>query len=1218
MNLRIVIRCTVLALLLTALAVGLWAQATASLRGTVTDPAGAVVPGAKLMLTNVATGAARQTETEATGGYLFAALPPGMYRLRLEAKGFKTVVREGIELLVNVPVTLNLGLELGQLTEVVSVSEEAPLLNTSDATVGNVITNRQIVQLPLEARNIISLLSLQAGVTYYNNTDEVDYRNGAVNGGKSDQANITLDGVDINDQQTQYINGALRVTADSLQEFRMTTSNPTANQGRSSGAQIAMVTKGGGNSFHGSAYEFHRNTVTSANEWFFNSSSVPRRKYLKNVFGASAGGPIVKDRFFFFLNYEGRRDRTEASAVRTVPSADMRNGILSYRTAAGATRTLSAQELRDLDPGRLGANANVLAVFRQYPLPNDDSVGDRFNIRGFRFAAPVPLDQNTYIARFDFKLTSDSRHLLFWRGNLQDDKNSSSPQFPGQAGRFTNLNNSRAMAVGYTSVVTPRLVNDLRYGYTRQGLESAGISTAPTVVSFRNVDDLIPTNARSDGRKIPVHNVTDDVNWVRGAHTLNAGLNFRWVRNDRFSFARAYHNATTNVSWLLGTGADLRPSDIAGAFRVAWQDAMMATLGIVSQANARYNYTRTGQTLPLGAPVERLYGANEYEWYLQDAWKVKSNLTLTLGVRHSLFSPPWELNGNQVAPNVSLGQWFDLRGGNMQKGIPSNQAPRISFDLAGPANGGKKSFYDYDKNNFAPRVAVAYSPNWGDGWGKKLFGGPGRTSIRAGYSIAYDHIGQGLANTFDTAGGAFGMATTLVNPSSSQRSATAPRFTSLTAIPGALIQPAPPGGFPATPPAVFAITNAIDDTIRTPYSQMLTLSIQRQLPWDLSLEVGYVGRLSRKTLVQDDLAMPVDLTDPASGMTYFQAANLLVDLVQRNVPVANVPRIAFWENIFPGLATGTRTATQRAYLVYQDYRPDDTSALYDLDVGCDPACSKFGRYAFFNDQFSALSGWRSRSMGNYHGLEVLVRKRFSHGFQFDLNYTWSKSIDWASVREAAGTFSGFTVNAWSPGLQRSVSDYDTVQQLNINGVYELPFGRGKKFGSNVNSVANAIIGGWQFSGIYRHSTGLPVSVGNGRFWPTNWNITGNATVLADKGFPETGTRKNAPDFGGPNLFPTPKEALTHFENARPGQVGDRNQLRGEGLFNVDMGLSKRWRIREGHSLQLRWETFNITNSVRFDVNSLTLNLGSGATQFGKYSQTLTQPRVMQFGLRYEF
>ncbi len=1240
MSLRTAFRSFLFFVLLAGLATGAWAQATALLRGTIMDPAGAVVPNAKLTLTNVATRLARDIRTDATGGYLFAAIPPGIYQLKVEAQGFKTLVREDLKLSVSLPTTLDLSVELGQLTEVISVEAEARLLNTSDATIGNVIGNRQISQLPLEARNIIGLLSLQAGVTFVNNTEAGlasvtggvnDNRNASVNGGKADQSNITLDGVDINDQLYQSINGALRVTLDSVEEFRMTTATPTATQGRSSGAQINMVTRSGTNIFHGSAYEYHRNTVTSANEWFLNQSKVPRRKYIKNVFGASGGGPIVKDRFFFFLNFEGRRDRQESAALRIVPSNEMRNSILKYRASDGTIKTLSPEQVKELDPAKIGASPAVLAIFKQYPLPNDPTQGDGINLQGFRFAAPLGLDQNTYIAKFDYK-TSDSKHNLFWRGNLQDDKGSDAPQFPQQAPRFTRLDNSRASAVGYTYVIKPTLVNDFRWGFTRQGLELAGVATTNTV-SFRNISDLtfgggpgfaIP---RSSGRKLPTHNIVDDVNWNRGSHTLQFGGNLRWIRRDSFDYGSSFHTASTNASWLRGTGVDLRPADIDRAFGVAMSDAMMATLGIVSFAQSRYNYDRTGTAQAAGAPVKRLYGTNEYEWYIQDAWKVRPNFSLILGVRHSLFSPPWELRGNQVVPNVNLGQWFDQRGGGMAKGVPSNQAPRISFLLGGKANNGP-GVYGWDKNNFAPRVAIAYSPGFSDGWFKKLTGGPGRTSIRAGYSVVYDRVGAGLLNTFDV-GGSFGMSTSLQNVSGFLRpfdpdpTRMAPRFTGLASIPSLIIRAAPPGGFPATPRlGDLAITSAIDQNLRTPYSQMLSFSIQRQLPYEWSLELGYVGRLSRKSLINDDLAMPLDLVDTASGTTYFQAANLLVNQYRNNVPTAQVGKIPFWENLFPGLASGGLSATQVAYNVYRGYRNDETSGLFDFDGFCDPSCSKFGNYAFFADQFSALAAWRSRGIGNYHALQVMLRKRFSRGHSLDLNYTWSKSVDWASAIERDGSYSGFTVNAWSPGLRRGVSDYDLTHQINVNGIYELPFGKGRRFGGGANRGVDAIIGGWQINGIYRHTTGLPTFAGNGRFWPTNWNISGGATVIPEKGHPKTETTKNAPAVsgtGGPNIFPDPRVAREHFVNTRPGQVGDRNNIRGDGIFNIDLSLGKYWRMpyAEGHRLQFRWEIFNVTNSVRFDVRQMTLDLGN-IGKFGQYSGTLTQPRVMQFGLRYEF
>src|SRR5262249_53667835 len=249
-----------------------------------------------------------------------------------------------------------------------------------------------------------------------------------------------------------------------------------------------------------------------------------------------------------------------------------------------------------------------------------------------------------------------------------------------------------------------------------------------------------------------------------------------------------------------------------------YRDAMMALLGIVSQGNARYNYDRSGKALAVGAPVLRTYGADEYEMYFQDAWKAKSNLTLTLGLRYSLFSPPFEVNGNQVSPNISLNDWFNTRYQNMINGVPSNAAPKISIDLAGPANG-KKGFYNWDKHNFAPRLAFAWSPN-ADGALRKFTGEPGEFVVRGGFGIAFDRVGAGLANSFDQ-GGSFGLSTALTNASSTLTEVTSPRFSDLNVIAPSLLLAAPPGGFPQTPPPVFAITQSFDDSIRTPYHMLM-------------------------------------------------------------------------------------------------------------------------------------------------------------------------------------------------------------------------------------------------------------------------------------------------------------------------------------------------------------------------------------------------------------
>jgi carboxypeptidase family protein len=1235
------------------------AQDTASLSGTVTDPQGKVIPGATVTITNNATGASRNTKTGDEGTYIFTQTPPGTYKIRVEAKGFKATVQDAVELLIRTPTTLDVQLEVGAVNETVSVTGGEAKINTQDATMGNAFTANQITNLPLEGRSVVALLSLQPGVVYLG--DSTDSRNGSVNGGKSDQANVTLDGVDVNDQQNGFaFNSVLRITTESVQEFRVTTTSPNADQGRSSGAQVSLATKSGTNSYHGSLFESHRNTVTTANDFFNNAAGnfiatdpqvisgakkvgdpkVPRAKLIRNVFGASFGGPILKDRLFFFLNYEGRRDASELNVARTVPSENLRNGIIQYKNTAGQLVSLSATQIAALDPAHIGLNAAVLAVFKQYPLPNDSTLGNGINFLGFRFTSPISVKFNTYFARLDYNLTD--KHNLFWRGNLQNDKSTDVQQFPGGAPTFTNLNNSKGFAVGDNYSLSATLTNLFRYGYTRQGLESAGASTS-AAVSFRGLD-TIEALTRSNGRITPVHNFVDDVAWIRGSHSFGFGTNIRFIRNNRFNFTNSFPSASTNASWLLGTGRNLRPSDIDPATGVAFSDSMMALLGIVSQGNARYNFDRTGTALPVGAPVVRSFGADEYEWYGQDSWRLKPNFTLNFGLRYGLYSPPWETNGNQVAPDIRLGDWFNLRGENAAKGLPSNAAPPIFYDLAGPKNGGR-GFYDWDKNNFAPRVSFAYSPGFTSGFLSKITGGPGKTAIRGGGAVVYDRIGGGLAVTFD-ASGSFGLSTALTNPSSSLSPLTAPRFTGFTSLPAGLLPAAPAVGFPTKFPGKgqagsFAITFGMDDNIRTPYSIGFNFSIQREFPKNFTLELAYVGREARNVLIQDDLAMPVNLFDPASKSTYFSAAQQL--LATKGTPIANVSPIAFFENIFPGasvtatqlnnlygdvfalnpgLAGSTKlTATQVAYFLYnQEYAPDYTSALFDLDVGCTPSCSKFGSFAFFNDQFSALAAWRSIQPMSYHSFQLLLRKRLSSGVQFDFNYTLSKSIDWGSGAERSGTFGGgFIVNAWFPSQRQATSDFDLRHQVNSNFIAELPFGQGKAFGGHANKWINGFIGGWQLSGIVRWTSGFGVGVGNGRFWPTNWNITGFASANGQT--PKTSTTKNAiPISGkpGPNLFANPATAIKAYKNTVVGDTGVRNDLRGDGYYSMDSGLGKSWKLPwENHRITFRWETFNVTNSVRFDVNSLTLDLGNAAN-FGKYSSSLTTPRVMQFILNYQF
>ncbi len=402
--------------ILLAFALALQAQSTSSLTGLVTDPSGAVVPGARIVVVNSDTNQRRTALTDSQGRYSFPQMQPSTYEVRASASGFSDVVVRDVALLVSTPSTVDIRFEVGAVQQSVAVTGEALQVNTQDATLGNAIGTEPILELPFDARNVVGLLSIQPGVTFFGDPSQRDdYRSGSVNGGKSDQGNVTLDGVDVNDQQFRTaFTGVLRTTLDSVQEFRTTTTNGDADTGRSSGAQVALVTKSGTNSIHGSLYEYTRNTLTSANTFFNNADGIPRQKLIRNVYGASVGGPVKKDRLFYFLNYEGRRDASDTTAVRVVPNMLFREGIFTYQTTSGATTQLTPDQIRAIDPQHIGESPAVLQLLQSYPAPNDNTVGDGLNTAGLplqQFRAP-PVQHLHRARRLSTRLRRETDSIL--------------------------------------------------------------------------------------------------------------------------------------------------------------------------------------------------------------------------------------------------------------------------------------------------------------------------------------------------------------------------------------------------------------------------------------------------------------------------------------------------------------------------------------------------------------------------------------------------------------------------------------------------------------------------------------------------------------------------------------------------------------------------------------------------------------------------------------
>jgi len=1281
---------------------------TTSLRGTVTDPSAAAVSGAKVTLANPERGFTRMATTNATGNYEFLQLQPGGYELTVEMSGFRKAQEKHIQLLVDTPATINLKLEVGTTSETVEVTGEAPVINTTDASVGNAFSEVQVKSLPMEGRNVPDLLSLQAGVAYTGNRPDIDQtvdtRSGAVNGSRSDQSNITLDGVDVNDNAAgDAFTSVLPITADSVQEFRVTTSNYNADEGRSSGAQVSLVTKSGTNNFHGALYEYHRNTITSANDYFIKKAQLSSGesnkapKLIRNIFGGAVGGPIIKNRLFFFANYEGARQREENSAVRVVPTDAFRDGAMMYQcddpTACPASNVqgasgqsyavpdgffgLSPDNLTMMDPvtqAPKGPNAVMLQYFQGFPHPNDDSVGYGVNFSGFRFKGPIAKDTNWYIARVDYRLNASGTHTLYWRGGLRNDTRDDVPYLPGTPPLRNFVDYSKGFALGYSATLSNTLLNTFRWGYTRQSQGTIGNNDTQPFIFFRTLNNNETGDGsdlavvRSSSFQLPIHNFLDDLSWSRGKHTLQFGTNLGFARQPEESFVNSYSQGVTNASWLdvggmAATGAKdhMDPGPwgfpaISPDFAQGYDYPLAALLGMVTEVDAQFNFQRSGAALPDGAAVKRRFAQNYYEFYGQDTWKVRPNLTVTFGLRYSLFSPPWETNGLQVAPTISLSDWFNQRREGMLKGIPSNQSPLLSFDLAGPANG-KAGLYHWDKKDFAPRLAIAWSP-------------APKMTVRAGFGIVYDHLGQTLLSTFDQQG-SFGMSTSLSNTGGVQTLESAPRLTDLHTIPttdydgNQIFSNSPGGQFPTQfPPDAFQVYWGMDDKLKTPYSYMLDFSVGRELPHGFALQATYVGRLARRLLTQTDLAMPLDLVDPQTGMDYFKAIRPLSEAARNGVqsqdfdPSTIGTAAQYWADVIQPLVPGGQYIMKRctgkddngdpivlgttsaAQAVYDRNCPfvgtvGETTTIQVLDqigiqdklnpdvfyqgIGAsEPNAGTQTPYTWLSPQFASLYAWRSNSNSSYHALQLNLRKSMSKGVQFDFNYTFSKSIDLASdaqrIQGTTGGLGGQVINVWDPSQHRGVSDFDTTHQINANWIAELPFGRGKMLGMNSGRALNAVIGGWQLSGVARWTSGFPVSVGNGDNWPTNWELSGFAQTI---GTPKT--HKTVASDGSVNLFADPSGAngIGAFRQLFPGESGQRNTLRGDGFAGLDLGLSKLWTVHESQAVRFRWEVFNALNLNRFNVEALSLSLTRAST-FGNYTGLLTSPRVMQFALRYEF
>jgi hypothetical protein len=1225
-------------------------QATTSLRGTISDPSGAVIPGTAITIKSADNGTARRSTTDAQGEYSFLQVAPGIYKLVAEKPGFATMTKDEIALLVNTPATLDLKMSLSTTGEVVNVASEASQVNTTDASVGNPFSETQVRQLPLQTRNVVELLSLQPGVT----TD------GAVLGAHRDQNNITLDGADVNNNQNSGLipqatgtgtggyqgsnangvmtnagfNGVLPIPLDSVQEFRVTVAGEGPNLGRSSGGQVALVTKGGTNQLHGSLYEYNRNTWFAANTWFNNHAGVPRQPLVRNQFGASIGGKIIPNRVFYFFNYEQREDASGVSQVRAVPSDTLRAGKFLFNSG-GTTQTLQAADVQNVDPLHLGPDASILAVLQSYPKGNDPSFGEDggLNFSGFRFNAPIHRSDHALVGKVDLHIDSAGKHTVSARSTFARNTDDQIPaQFPGQSPASTLRDNSKGLAAQYTAILTPSVINLFNIGYTRFGQSFTG-QTGPLLFQT-SLDPLLNPYARPSSQVLPTTNLSDGVTWVKGKHTITAGGGISIIHNNTSSSATSFARYGYGATELIGLGADI-DNAISQYTGLPLDDptsaanGMGVVLGLVNDDFHTDLFNRQGNYLTAGTAQVRSFIEHDYALYVGDTYRLTRDLTLNIGLRWENFRPPYEAHGLQVTSTVPLTQYFAERNALQGQGVPQNAMPNatLQWALNGPVNS-KPTWWSPDNRNFAPRIGIAYAPSSHEGRMGKIFGTQG--ALRIGAAMVYDRFGSDLVTQYDQYG-SIGLASSENFPTSYSFS-TSPRYNGGAPV----LTPPAVETFPVTPPNIAAIAGefmGIAPNLKPPYSYVLNASFARELPGKLTFEVGYAGRLSHRLLLEGDVYTPLEyFKDPKSGVTWEQNAMQLRRLHDSGLTEAQVaanpnlvPTLPFVEDLWPGLANldfpGSASANYFS-CVYNDYGGSYLDCLHAVDrnpstawagtsnpVGC-AQISRYGCYTFFPLQGSSMPTWMNAGNAAFHALTFSLRRGLSSGLTFDFNYTWSHSIDDGSAAESGAGQQGAAIqNIFNTKEFRGSSDFDVRHNITANILYPLPIGRGRTLLAGAHGWLNEIVGGWQISSLIRYHSGVPTTVGgelayNANYWLSSLAI---ATGPVSSGV-------HTDENGYPSMFANTSVSGS-FVDELPGHTGQRAVLRLPGMFVTDMAVAKVFALPwEGQRIQFRAEAFNVFNNVNYSNPSLTLQAPG---TFGEF-QAVGDPRVMQFALRYEF
>jgi hypothetical protein len=1309
---------------------------TGTVVGTVSDPSGAAVADADVVLRNKATNAQASQITNSAGQYTFPNVVPGDYTISVKKVGFRTTDVAGLTVDVSKSYNVDVKLELGQVNESVTVTTEARVeLQTTDAQVGDVIGGTTLSRLPTLTRDASELLTLQPGTTPYDTPANGGFGNngGTVAGARSDQNSISMDGIDITDNTVG--GGATAVNfiptgVESLSEFKVGVTNANEAFSRSSGGQITLISKGGTNTFHGDGYWFHQSDGYNANSWDLNHTpdsagdTFTRKTAFKdNREGVSIGGPIFKDKTFFFSNYEVRRFPSASQVAHIVPTTSLRNGILSFPDATGVVRQYDLATAANCgsdangnplnlpcDPRGIGISPTIQALYNLNPAGNSASVPaatgtvDGNNTTGFVTNVGTPVKNDFITFRLDHNFT---QKLHFFGRYLYSRNLQITPaQINTLSGNAiaTSGNDLRgdgaigALDYAFTSNTT----NVVRYGWIRSrnfipGLSpsasaatlalpgadtpAGAVALAPGLAAVGLIDvpiDVDTQRARTQGNFQRNKQLVDDFTHIVGKHTISAGGDVRWLpliaqRNDKVVGSLASLVATEDAD-VFGTNQTipaanrppscsktvttfcLQPTDV-----LRWDRLYAATLGIVDNVNVLAVRDGTLAPQPFGTPLIANTNQQAYNFYGQDTWRIRPTLTVTYGIGYGWQTPPTEATGQQTFEVDASNNQILTASGYIQ----AKQQAALSGQVFNPTIGylpikqsGRSSIWNTDYGDIAPRVSAAWSPSYQDGLLGRAFGA-GKTVVRGGFGIYYDRINNVQSVEIPQLGVGFAQTLVLPTPACSTNAVTAGCNAALGAgnigasgfrvgVDGTLPTPTIPAVTSPIVPTLGGenLSFAVDPDFKVGKSYSVDFTIQRELPGNMLMEVGYIGRFARDLPNSVDFdSSPFQFVDKASGQTFAQAFDAVEKELASGAAITNQP---WFEDQLPGLGIltlnqggcapntppppGTPAISATQCVVTQGnaaFRGHSVGSVFGvIDAGRDT----LGLPTFNNHQINFALFMRTHNdKSNYNAAAFTLRKRPSHGLQFDLNYTLSKSLDQVgTVQNNAGTYA----TSFDPNFQYGPSLFDRTHVFNAIFNYDLPGGRGHAL-SFSNNILDKFIGGWYVSGVFRAASGPPLGVvdgdlGGGFFGnstnaiPLGTNLVGLHQNVCASTFGKAGNACNGASGTGLNLFGNPDAAASNFRAVNistDGRDGTGNPLRGLGFWNLDARLGKSTSFHERFKIEFSADFFNIFNHVNFFQPALNLQ---NPASFGVISQELipadrTQgSRWIQLGLRVSF